>query len=137
MKTRLSIFIICSLLSGLTISTSLEVPINQIAMLIGKFGSSCLDNSWCTERLYVSIIRAILWPTAWGFYFIISYRWVRFGYVGKKIRIAGATVGTCALLASHIFGIFLTLPAIILMLHIHFKVPYGPTVHGHPLQLVK
>ncbi|OMH33543.1 hypothetical protein [Motiliproteus sp. MSK22-1] len=125
MKKKLAAFIICTLLSMVPIVLSFGILPRQVASIIAQFGPSCAENSWCAERLSSITVFAVLAWSAWGLYFIINYRWIRFGYVEKKIRILGAFVGTCALLSAHLYGVFMVLPAVLLMLYIHFKAPYS------------
>jgi hypothetical protein len=104
---------------------SFDILPSNIARLISKYGISCLDNAWCAKKLTSTVLFGVLAWVAWGVYFIINYRWIRFGYVEKNIRVIGASIGTCALLFSHPYGFLLVLPAVFLMLYIHFKAPYA------------
>jgi hypothetical protein len=125
MRKRLIIFLVCTLFSGIPILISFDIFPSSIARLLSKYGASCFDNAWCAKKLTSTVLLGILVWVAWGFYFIINYRWIRFGYVEKNIRLVGALVGTCALLFSHPYGVLFVLPAVCLMLYIHFKVPYA------------
>ncbi len=125
MIKRLIIFLSCTVLSILPLLTSFKTLPRKIAHIIAKFGIDCSGNSWCEEELFSNLVFGVLAWCAWVLYFIINYRWVRFGYVQKNIRIAGALIGICALLSAHIYGVILVLPAVLLMLYIHFRVPHS------------
>jgi len=104
---------------------SFKVKPRNIAETFAKCEFSSTEISQCYEKLMLLAISDILVWSAWALYFIICYRWVRFGYVSKKIRIIGAIVGTFALLSVPVFGMIYVLPAVFLMLYIHFRVPYN------------
>ena len=82
------------------------------------------DKKSCNNLILLSISNFLIW-SAWALYFIISYRWVRFGYVGKNIRITGAIVGSLAFLSVPLFAAIYVLPAVLLMVYIHIRVPYS------------
>lgn len=86
--------------------------------MLGKL-SSCLSGGPC-ELDYLGF----LFSTAWYFYFIICYRWIKDCAVAKKTRMLGAFFGGISILVSAGFGLLFTLPSVVLMLYIHFNVPY-------------
>jgi hypothetical protein len=71
-----------------------------------------------------TIIAVIIFSTAWFFYFIICYSWIRTRPIPKKTRILGATFGCTSILMTVGLGLFFTFPSVGLMIHIHRTVPY-------------
>ena len=124
MKVRLITFITFTILSALPLFMSFEVKPRGLATTFAKCEISSAAISQCKKELTLAVISGALVWSAWILYFIICYRWVRFGYVSKNIRITGAIIGSLALLSTPLYGIIYVLPAVFLMLYIHFRVPY-------------
>lgn len=124
MKIRLITFITFTILSCLPLYMSFEVKPRNLAKIWAECEFSVTEDKRCTKLTLLSMSAALVW-SAWVLYFIISYRWVRFGYVGKNIRIIGAVLGSLALFSVPLFGAVYVLPAVLLMLYIHIRVPYN------------
>ena len=123
-KIRLITFISFTILSILPLYMSFEVKPKVLAETYAECELSNTENKRCDKLALLSISGVLVW-SAWTLYFIICYRWVRFGYVGKNIRILGAIVGSLAILSVPLYGAIYVLPAVLLMLYVHFRVPYS------------
>ena len=121
---RLLTFLSFTIPSGLSLFISFDVNPRHLAETFAECEFSNTEGKQCNKLTISSISSALVW-SAWALYFIIGYRWVRFGYVGKNIRILGAIVGSLALMSVPLFGVIYVLPAVLLMLYIHIKSPYG------------
>lgn len=95
------------------------IEVSRLATKVAVYGYGCFENTKCITGI---LLVTLIW-TAWIFYFLICYQWVRYGYVAKNYRRLGAVFGTLAFILT-IYGFLFVLPAVVLMLYIHFKVPY-------------
>ncbi len=117
---RLLVFLLCTSFSYMGIGFTLGGIEEIISCLMGDF---CTWNKY-DNPLLVSL-PVILFCTAWLLYFLISYNWIRHKAVSKNLRILGGSIGSISIIITVGMGLLFVLPSVILMLYIHFRVPYA------------
>ena len=119
-NTKLTFFIICSLLSlpALILSLGLASDIYNILF------STYYQDLVFTKKVMSKIFFLSLILLAWFLYFKINYHWIKYGVVVRNLRLLGATVGFSCIVLTLGLGFYYALPAVILMFYIHLFTPY-------------
>jgi hypothetical protein len=120
MKIRLFKFLFCTALScwGLVLSWI------ALSGLFNALFFEPLNFTYTKDNIILEFVLCTLIWSAWFYYFKISIKWIKYNYVEKLPRIIGATLGITCILITGGYGLFIALPSIILMLYIHYNVPY-------------
>ena len=127
MNTKLAFFILCTALSFPALNQAWD-GVNELYKLLFLDNH---QNSVVTTKLALKVIFYTLIMIAWFFYLLINYHWIRYGVIGRKLRLLGATIGFSCIALTLGAGFFYALPAVILMFYIHLYTPYPESLESH------
>lgn len=115
MYLRITLFIICTLLSSISFIYYFSIVTLTIEGINRGIGS-----------YFIPFILVVISSIAWYFYFKIAILWIRYNSVELKLKIIGTIFGLLAILPLTFKYLFIfALPAVFLMLYITIFVPYG------------